>query len=69
MPAAEETKMFVRWDSIYHAARNAKIEGGFVSVAEADTTLLHKENVVKLLISDHGASKSFAITPAVIDIC
>jgi hypothetical protein len=69
MTRAKERKLFDQWEAIYHAARDAKIEAGIVSVAQADTTLLHKENVVKLLTADHGASKSFAMTMADFDIC
>lgn len=61
MSRADERAMFSQWVSIYGVARTSKIEARIVPVSPADTTLLHKNNVVAVLAADHGARKTFPL--------
>lgn len=56
MSRAEETAMFAGWDAIFRSVRTQKITNAVVSTSPADTTDLHRTNVIVALTREHGAS-------------
>jgi anaerobic magnesium-protoporphyrin IX monomethyl ester cyclase len=62
MTKADELAMFASWDPIYRAVRKQKLDHGVVTLAPADTTELHRTNVIAALSKEHGAARSVAVT-------
>ena len=60
MNKSEERAMFASWDLIYRRIREQKLACGATTLAPADTTELHRGNVIPLLARDHGAARMIA---------
>ena len=60
MSRADERAMFAGWDGIYRQVRAQKIASGAVKPAPADTTELHKTNVILALAKEHAGGRSLA---------
>jgi len=59
MPRQEEAAMFARWDDIYRQIREEKRRQGTLIPAPADTTQIHKGNVIDLLRKGHETQQVF----------
>jgi anaerobic magnesium-protoporphyrin IX monomethyl ester cyclase len=64
MPRAEERAMFASWDAIYRRVREQKIATGAAKRAPADTSELHRGNVIPALTKEHGTVRTIAAAPA-----
>jgi len=63
MPQDEEAKMFAGWDDIYRHIREIKRQQDTLAPAPADTTEIHKGNVIDLLRKGHETQQVFKVTP------
>jgi anaerobic magnesium-protoporphyrin IX monomethyl ester cyclase len=63
MPQREERQLFARWDAIYREIRARNLATGVAVRSPADSTELHRANVVKALKRDHETSRSLPILP------
>lgn len=61
MPAPEERAMFARWDAIFAHIRREKRAAGVSVSAPADTTELHKGNVVVALRREHETPRRIVL--------
>jgi len=59
MPRRDEARVFVGWDDLCRALRRKKIAQGIAALAPADSTELHKVNVIKAIHKDHQLVQSF----------
>ena len=64
MTKADERAMFASWDGIYRGVREQKLASGAATRAAADTTELHRSNVIFALTKEHAATQTIAATPA-----
>lgn len=53
MSRAEEAAMFGTWDAVFRSVREQKVANAVVSSSPADTTVLHRSNVIAALIKEH----------------
>lgn len=58
MPLAEERAMFAGWDAVYRDIRRQVIDQGIFETAPADTTEIHRTNVIGLLRRDHQTARA-----------
>jgi len=58
MSKAKERRMFASWDGIYRRIHEQKLECGAVQLQPADTTELHRKNVVPALIKEHTTART-----------
>ncbi len=63
MKKSEERAMFAAWDPIYRRIREHKLACGAIVRAPADTTELHRGNVIPVLARDHGTTRTLAAVP------
>ena len=61
MKKSDERAMFASWDPIYRRIREQKLACGASPRAPADTTELHRANVIAVLAKEHGTART--ITP------
>jgi radical SAM superfamily enzyme YgiQ (UPF0313 family) len=61
---ADERAMFGSWDAIYRGVREQKLASGAATRAAADTTELHRANVIFALTKEHAATHTIAAAPA-----
>jgi radical SAM superfamily enzyme YgiQ (UPF0313 family) len=59
----DELAMFASWDGIYRSVRQQKLTSGAVERAPADTSELHRTNVIAALAKDHATARSIAPAP------
>ena len=62
MPKDEEKLLFAEWDKIYRNIRNKKISSGAIEKSPAESTELHKVNVITAIIKEHSTEKRFSIS-------
>jgi len=60
MPRADERAMFASWDPIYRRVREQKLACGAAALAPADTTELHRVNVISSLAKEHATVRTIA---------
>jgi len=60
MKRSQERRMFASWDAIYRRIHEQKLECGAVSLQLADTTQLHRKNVVPSLVKEHTTVRTIA---------
>jgi len=60
MKKSEERAMFASWDPIYRRIRKQKLACGASTLAPADTTELHRANVIAVLAKEHGTVRTIA---------
>jgi len=60
MKKSEERAMFAAWDTLYRRIREQKLACGAATRAPADTTELHRSNVIPVLSRDHGTARTIA---------
>ena len=58
MNRVEERAMFASWDGIYRRVREQNLAGGVASLAPANTTELHRRNVISALTKEHATAHS-----------
>jgi len=63
MKKSEERAMFVSWDPIYRRIREQKLACGASTLAPADTTELHRANVIAVLAKEHSTARTIARVP------
>ena len=57
MPRDEEQRFFAHWDEAYREIRQGNLAVGAAAALPADTTELHRHNVVATLRRDHESSR------------
>ena len=62
MSKDEEKLLFAEWDKIYRNIRNKKISSGAIEKSPAESTELHKVNVITAIIKEHSTEKRFSIS-------
>jgi radical SAM superfamily enzyme YgiQ (UPF0313 family) len=60
MKRSEERRMFASWDAVYRRIHEQKVECGAVNRQPADTTVLHRTNVVPALVKEHTTVRTIA---------
>lgn len=60
MNKADELAMFASWDGIYRRIREQNLASGVVSLAPANSTELHRTNVISVLTKEHATAHSIA---------
>jgi radical SAM superfamily enzyme YgiQ (UPF0313 family) len=63
MKKSEERAMFASWDPIYRRIREQKLACGAITRAPADTTELHRANVIAALAKEHSTARTIAPAP------
>jgi radical SAM superfamily enzyme YgiQ (UPF0313 family) len=63
MKISDERRMFASWDATYRRIHEQKLECGAVQPQPADTTELHRKNVVPALIQEHTTVRTIAALP------
>ena len=53
--------MMAKWDDIYREIRRRNLSEGIAVAGPADTSLLHRGNVVTKLRRDHENARSFSV--------
>jgi radical SAM superfamily enzyme YgiQ (UPF0313 family) len=61
LPRRDEAGMFESWNAIYQEVRRGKIAQGVSVTAPADTTELHKQNVVVALRREHEQPRTLPV--------
>jgi len=64
MKRSEERAMFASWDPIYRRIRDQKLACGAITRAPADTSELHRANVIAALAKEHGTARTIRPVPA-----
>jgi len=64
MKRSEERAMFASWEPIYRRIRDQKLACGAAPRAPADTTELHRANVISVLAKEHATVRTIAAVPA-----
>lgn len=60
MPRAEERRMFANWDLIHRRVREQKLASGLAMRSPADTSKLHRTNIIPALVKEHSSARSIA---------
>jgi radical SAM superfamily enzyme YgiQ (UPF0313 family) len=64
MKRSDERAMFASWDPIYRRIRDQKLACGATTRAPADTSELHRANVISALAKEHGTARTITPVPA-----
>jgi hypothetical protein len=58
MKRADERAMFAGWNEIYRQVREQKLLSGAAALVPADTSELHRTNVISKLAKDHTTART-----------